>query len=111
MVASDRILHLLKKRNIRPADAAKILDISKSTFTVWKNHPTSNIGGDILIKLADYLGVSCNYLLLGVEDPESSFNREAMKLLPYRELIGAYQKADKKSRNLARAALDLPPEK
>ena len=111
MEASDRIFKLIKEHHTTPAAVSRLLHISKSNFTTWKNHPTSNIGGDILIKLADYLGVSCDYLLLGTEDPESNFNREAMKLLPYRELIGAYQKADKKSRNLARAALDLPPEK
>lgn len=112
MEASDRIFKLIKEHQTTPAAISRLLHISKSNFTTWKNRPTSNIGGDIITKLAAYFNVSCDYLLLGKEsDLLKNSQRAVSKLAKYDSLIDAYQKADKKSRNLARAALDLPPEK
>ena len=65
---------------------------------------------DTVVTLAKYLGVSCDFLLIGENDP-SVKEREAKALLPYKEIIDSYKNATIKSRNLARAALDLPPEK
>ncbi|WP_066686465.1 helix-turn-helix domain-containing protein [Christensenella intestinihominis] len=110
MHISDRILMLFEQRNITPYKVSKETGISESAFSNWKASPTSKIKSDTIITIAHYLGESCDYLLLG-KNKSSEEDREARALLPYKELIDAYKNADKKSRNLARAALDLPPEK
>ena len=112
MTVSERILTLLEKRNISSYRASKDTLISESTFSGWKNNPTSNIGGDIIVKLAEYLHVSCDYLLLGLEDDAHKNYREAVDLAGrYKDLIDAYKKAPKKARDIVRMTLDLPPEK
>lgn len=112
MEASERIHALLKKRNITAADAARDLDISKSTFTAWGNKPTSNIGGDIIIKFATYFDVSCDYLLRGKEfSSDEAIRKSLEEFSKYEDLIAAYESADKKSRNIVNTALDLPIEK
>lgn len=111
MTASERILALMEQQNISAYRVSKDASISQGCFSTWKNNPTSNIGGEIIIKLADYLGVSCSYLLLGTERNESKTQMEALALLPYKDIIDAYKKANKKTREIVRVTLDLPPEK
>ncbi len=111
MEASERILALLEKYHITPYEASKETGITKSNFSAWKSKPTSNIGGNIIIKLADYLGVSCNYLLLGTDESTSRLNADALALLPHKDLVDAYKKADKKTKAAIRVLLGLREEK
>ncbi|MBC5648571.1 helix-turn-helix domain-containing protein [Christensenella tenuis] len=110
MKVSERILKILEDSGITPYQVHKDTGISEGTFTNWKARPTSKVKSDTIITLAKYLGVSCDFLLLGENSP-SVKDREAKALLPYKEIIDSYKNSSKKSRNLARAALDLPPEK
>ena len=110
MEISDRILKILEDFKITPYQIHKDTGISEGTFTNWKARPTSKVKSDTVVTLAKYLGVSCDFLLIGENDP-SVKEREAKALIPYKEIIDSYKNATIKSRNLARAALDLPPEK
>lgn len=110
MEISERILLLLEENKITAYEVAKNLELSESTFSKWKKQPTSGISIEAIVKIADYFGVTCDYLIRGVDDV-SEKNRQAMALLPYKDLISAFRSADKKSRNIVNTALDLPIEK
>ena len=64
--------NLLKKKNVKVADVAKATGIRNGVFTDWKMGrytPKS----DKLQKIADYFGVSLEYLTTG-EEPEDRPN-------------------------------------
>ena len=66
---------LIKERKIKIKDLAAVLDISKqaiSDYCTGKTTPKY----PVLIKLADFLGVSCDFLLTGFNHDESSANKE-----------------------------------
>ena len=110
MEISERILLLLEENKITAYEVAKNLELSESTFSKWKKQPTSGISIEAIVKIADYFGVTCDYLIRGVDDV-SEKTRQAMALLPYKDWISAFRSADKKSRNIVNTALDLPIEK
>ena len=56
-------------RKLRDADVAKATGITKSTFSDWKNG-RSNPKQDKLQKIADYFGVTIDYLLTGEKKPK-----------------------------------------
>ncbi|MDO4301826.1 MAG: helix-turn-helix transcriptional regulator [Clostridia bacterium] len=59
----DIFNELCIKNNEKPTIAAKAMNISSATVTKWKNGAIP--GGSTIIKLADYFGVSTDYLLTG----------------------------------------------
>lgn len=59
----DHFLELCNKKGISPSKVALLNGISKTSVTRWKNGATPN--GEILKKLADYFGVTTDYLLTG----------------------------------------------
>ena len=70
MEHSDIILRIMDERNITSYRMAKETGISESLFGAWRKKPTSNIYSGNLVKIADYLGCSVDYLLGRTEDPE-----------------------------------------
>ena len=70
MEHTERILNILKERNIVPNHVATALGISDSLFSKWRAKPTSKVSSDILVAIADYLDCSVDYLLGRTEDPE-----------------------------------------
>lgn len=62
----DRILDLIKQRNITEYRVAKDLGFSFSAFTLWKSGKNSP-STEALIKMAKYFGVTVDYLL-GLEE-------------------------------------------
>lgn len=52
---------MCEERNIKPATAAKDLGLANSAPTKWRNGTIPT--GETLCKLADYFGVSIDYLL------------------------------------------------
>ena len=112
MEISDRILQVMDHQHITSYQVWKDTNISESVFSHWRKCPTSRIKSETIIKLSKYLHVSCDYLLLGMEDDAHKNYREAVDLAGrYKDLIDAYKKAPKKARDIVRMTLDLPPEK
>lgn len=70
MEHSERILQILKVRKISGYKLGKETGITNSLFTEWRKKPTSNIYSGNLVKIADYLDCSVDYLLGRTEDPE-----------------------------------------
>ncbi len=60
---------LRDKRNLKDADVAKATGITKSTFSDWKSG-RSNPKNEKLQKIADYFGVTIDYLTTGKEEGE-----------------------------------------
>lgn len=68
MEHSQIILDIIKQRNISAYKLAKETGISESLFSKWKKNPTSEISSSNLVKIADYLGCSVDYLLGRADD-------------------------------------------
>ena len=65
---------LCEEKNIKPNAVAKTIGVSNATCTKWKNGTIPN--GETLLKLADYLNVSVDYLLGRTEVPQTIKNSE-----------------------------------
>ena len=63
----DQYCLLCKKAGVSPSKAAMDMGIAKSTVSVWKNRGTAPQVAQ-LQKIADYFGVSTDYLLSGSEE-------------------------------------------
>ncbi len=61
----DIFIDLCNSKNVSPSRAALDMKLNKSTVTRWKNDPDLVPKGDTLQKIADYFGVSVDYLLTG----------------------------------------------
>lgn len=70
MQHSQRILDILKEFNMSAYKVSKGTGISESLFSKWKTNPTSEISSKNLAKIADYLGVSIDYLLGRTDNPK-----------------------------------------
>lgn len=57
-----RLKELRKKLNITQAELAKFLCISQNTYSYWETGKTK-IDNNSIAKLADYFGVTADYLL------------------------------------------------
>lgn len=69
----DRLLIILKKRNIKGTDIARILGLKKSPLTDWKNKHSKPTLDQIII-ICEKLAISADYLLLGtLHNNELSF--------------------------------------
>ena len=60
---------LRDERKVRDVDVVKETGITKSTFSDWKNG-RSKPKQEKLQKIADYFGVTVDYLMTGKEDPK-----------------------------------------
>ena len=70
MEHSDRILQIIAEKGLTCYKVAKATGLSNNIFNVWKNKPSSKIYSGNLVRIADYLGCSVDYLLGRTEDPE-----------------------------------------
>ena len=81
----DIFLTLMQKKGVRPKDVARETGIAYTSLTDWKAG-RSKPKIDKLQKIADYFGVSVNYLMTGqtetvLDDPEFRFVADAWKIL------------------------------
>lgn len=63
----ERFYNLCLKKNCKPNTVAKNIGLSTAIATKWKNGTLPN--GEALIKIADYLDCSVDYLLGRSDDP------------------------------------------
>ena len=62
------IRNIREDRDIRQKDIAKILNVSQNTYSQYENGVIS-LTADVLIKLADFYGVTVDYLLDRTNNP------------------------------------------
>lgn len=78
----ETFVKLLQKYNVTAYKVSKETGISQTTFSNWKSG-RSTPKADALQKIADYFGVSVDYLMTGKEEPEEKKN-------PFSDLKGIY---------------------
>lgn len=61
----ERIAHLRKVKGISQADLAKAMYVKREVVTHWEKGDR-DLKTEYTIKLADYFGVTCDYLLRGI---------------------------------------------
>lgn len=64
-----RFYNLCLEKGTKPNPVGKEIGISSGIITKWKNESTLP-NGETLIKIADYLGCSVDYLLGRTDNPE-----------------------------------------
>lgn len=92
----DQYLNLCNRKGVSPTRAALDIGVSKTSVTRWKDGATPN--GDILKALADYFGVSVDYLLNGTDPnhPEYDVTLDDFSYAMLEE-SGALSDADKQT--------------
>lgn len=70
MEHSQIILSIMNSKNISAYKLSKATGISESLFSKWKKNPTSEIASANLVRIADYLDCSVDYLLGRTDNPE-----------------------------------------
>lgn len=65
----DRFSEILTKKGLKHADVAKATGISPSMFSDWKAGRINLPKADKLCRIADFLGVSVDYLAGATDDP------------------------------------------
>ena len=88
MLIVERIDELLKKRGESRVSLAEALEIKPQNISAWYTRGTIP-AGDICLKIADYLGVSMEWLLTG---KESSLSTEERRLLKQWAILSPDQK-------------------
>ncbi len=68
MAFLETVLSIMNKKNISKNKILTDLKLSKSSFIDWQNRGTIP-GGETLVKIADYLNCSVDYLLGRTDNP------------------------------------------
>ena len=71
---------LKEEKGVKDADVARETDITKSTFTDWKNG-RSVPGSEKMKKIAEYFGVTVDYILTGEKPDIPTFEPEHLELI------------------------------
>lgn len=64
---SKRITELLKKKKIMKKDFCNDLELTVQSFSLWETKNTVP-SAETVLKISEYLDVSCDYLLTGKEN-------------------------------------------
>ena len=70
MEHSERILQIMEARGVTAYRIAKDAGVSESVFSEWRRKPSSNIYSSNLVRIANYLECSVDYLLGQTDNPE-----------------------------------------
>jgi len=86
MTICERIFAELDKQNKMAADMCRVLGVGTSQTTSWKNRNTDP-PAKYMVQIADFLDVSLEYLLTGVDNSSSKLSPLETDLLAmFREL-------------------------
>lgn len=82
---------LKEEKGVKDADVARETDITKSTFTDWKNG-RSVPGSEKMKKIAEYFGVTVDYILTGEKPDIPTFEPEHLELIELYSNLNDIQK-------------------
>lgn len=107
----DIFLKLLTEKGVRASDVAKATGLKPTLFSEWKSGKATP-KSDKLIKIADYFGVSLEYLTTGEDSrplPESIPQLNGLSALEHIKLIEAYTRLSKENQeHMLSIMLQLP---
>lgn len=83
---------LRDEKGVKDADVARETEITKSTFTDWKNG-RSVPGSEKMKKLAEYFGVTVDYILTGEKPEIPMFEPEHLELIELYSKLKTEQKS------------------
>ena len=76
----DRLKKILKNKNIKQKKFCEDIGISQQSIYEWQNkHSYPN--GELIIRIANYLNVSCDYLLTGQEGEKNATHEQIKSAL------------------------------
>lgn len=74
MTISERIFYLMEKQNKRQADLVRVLNVRPNTISDWKAK-RRNPSADLLAEIAEFFGVTVDYLVTGGETNQLKLNQ------------------------------------
>lgn len=77
MTISQRVFYLLDKQGKKQNELSRFTGISTSTISAWNKRGTDP-AADTISTIADFFGVSTNYILTGQEKESLSINESEM---------------------------------
>ena len=99
MEFSDKILNCIKDCGIQPSVLAREIGIDKSTFSKWKSKPTSKLDLDILVKIASYLNISIDNIILDKPNNIASKSESSDLSCDEAELLKYYKQLPENEKN------------
>ena len=79
MNISERILQLLNDKGLKQKDLALYTGISQSAISDWRKKGT-NPSADKIVKICEFLNVSTDFLLTGVDKPNSKNESKLLEI-------------------------------
>lgn len=76
----DRYEHILKEKGLRSADVSRATGIKQSTLTDWKKGRTKSLSAENVKLIADFLGVTVEYLMTGEVSPSYYIDPEVAQI-------------------------------
>lgn len=102
---------LLKERGLRPADVSKGTGLSSTFFTEWKKGKSKNPTPTNLQKIADFFGVSLDYLMTGSDskysDADALLDVRITEDAELKEAIKKYYSLDDRKKKHILELIDL----
>lgn len=98
---TDRILLLIEQNNTNAKSILEKLELSNSAITDWKKGKAKP-SASAIIKLADYFGVTTDYLLLGIPtppEPAASLSVPNSLTPDALELLSTYNSLDRRGQH------------
>lgn len=90
----NTILYLIKEKGITEKECLKTANINTSFLTDWKNGRIKTPSYDKIVKLAEALNVSTDYILLGKKVDDLAYNLTETE----KNLIKNYRKLDERGK-------------
>lgn len=111
MTISQRVFYLLSKQGKKQNELSEFTGISTSTISAWNKRGT-NPSADVISTIADFFGVSTEYLLTGKEKTtlKDKLNADEYELLKIYNSLSNVSKARVKERAEVLAELERLPQ-
>ncbi len=87
----DRLEAVLAEKKVTKTELAEVLKIRRPTLSEWKKNGVIP-PADIMLKIAEYLNVSVEWLVTGKEKEKDAISQEETKVLEYYKQLSQEQK-------------------
>lgn len=102
MTISERVFATLKQRGKTQVALAEYLGMNKSTVGYWFKNG-GGIPSECLMPICQFLGISPNFVLTGIPDPDPEDAPVSDMTEDERELLRVYRQLDREGRTMTLA--------